>query len=380
MSAPERSTERRSAARLGKPANAVGKPDPSRLGVRGRSRREAETALSVAALPASDGALPGVGGVPHGAGASPADDTQSGDTDPRRRRGGRNGRRSGGHNSRRPVRAAQRGRQGANMTAGKRGAKDRASSRQADRGGAPEGQSGRGAVPEGQATNGGAAPHPVEVAGLLHELSALLLGTDDVAQALDRLAVFTAGAVPGAVRCSVALIGEGGPPTLAASGPRAQALDDLQYAIGDGPGLEAARTRAVVAVTDLSADGRWPELAERARDEGVRAVASIPLDLRRSAVGAVTLFADRPGIEPETLLTAMAVVGQAELLLGEVHRRAGQCSDSAVDRAAGVIIAQRGCGVREAYDVLRDTSQRLGLPREEVAERLIAAAARYADT
>lgn len=218
----------------------------------------------------------------------------------------------------------------------------------------------------------------MEVAGLLHELSVLLLGADDVPQALDRLAVFAAGVVPGAVRCSVALIGEGGPPTLAASGSRAQALDDLQYATGDGPSLEAARTRAVVAVHDLSTDGRWPELAERARAEDVHAVASIPLDLRRAAVGAVTLFATQPGIDPEALLTAMAVVGQAELLLGEVHRRAGLCAGSTVDRAAGVIIAQRGCGVREAYDVLRDTSQRLGLPREEVAERLIAAAARHA--
>ncbi|MFI5493004.1 GAF and ANTAR domain-containing protein [Actinoplanes sp. NPDC051859] len=222
------------------------------------------------------------------------------------------------------------------------------------------------------------APHSVEVAGLLQELSALMLSADDVPQALNRLATFTAGAVPGTLRCSVALIGEGGPPTLAASGPRAQALDDLQHATGDGPGLAAARTRTVVTIPDLPADERWPDLARCARQEGVGAVAAIPLDLRRSAVGAVTLFAGRRGIEPEALLTAMAVVGQAELLLAEVHRRAGQCAAAAVDRAAGVIIAQRGCGVREAYDVLRDTSQRLGLPREEVAERLIAAAARNA--
>ncbi|MFC3384638.1 GAF and ANTAR domain-containing protein [Couchioplanes azureus] len=364
MSAPERSTERRSASRRGKPANAAGTPDSSRL--RGRSRRGAGTALSVAALPASDGARAGAGS----AGASPAPgDAPGANTTGRRRRRRRNGRRGGGHNARRPVRKAQRGRQEASFARDTRGAGDRASSLHGDGGGVA-------ALPAG---DGRSAPHPVEVAGLLHELSALLLGTDDVAQALDRLAVFTANAVPGALRCSVALIGEGGPPTFAASDPGAHALDDLQYATGDGPGLEAARTRAVVVVPDLSADGRWPELAERARAEGVQAVASIPLDLRRSAVGAVTLFAERPGIEPEALLTAMAVVGQAELLVGEVHRRAGQCAGSTVDRAAGVIIAQRGCGVREAYDVLRDTSQRLGLPREEVAERLIAAAARNAD-
>jgi len=223
-------------------------------------------------------------------------------------------------------------------------------------------------------------PHPVEVAGLLHELSARLLGADDLRQALDRLAVFAAAAIPGTLRCSVALIAEGGPLTLSASGSRAQALDDIQYASGDGPGLEAARTRAVVSVDDLPGDPRWPELAERAGEEGVLGVVSIPLDVQRSAVGSVSLFVGRPGgIGSELLLTAMALVNQAEILLGEMCRRESLSEGAIVDRAAGVIIAQRGCGVREAYDVLRDTAQRLGLPREQVAERLIAAAARNAD-
>ncbi|WP_244875975.1 GAF and ANTAR domain-containing protein [Winogradskya consettensis] len=222
-------------------------------------------------------------------------------------------------------------------------------------------------------------PHPVEVAGLLHELTVRLLGAEDVPQALDRLAAFGVQALPGTLRCSVALIGEGGPPTLAASGPQAQRLDDLQYASGEGPALEAARTRAVITAQDLPTDDRWPELGECALAEGVRGVAAIPLDVPRSAVGSVSFFVQHPGgMDPEQLLTAMALVNQAEVLLAELQRRQGLREGAAVDRAAGVIIAQRGCGVQEAYNVLRDTSQRLGLPREEVAERLIGAAARNA--
>ncbi|MFI7598961.1 ANTAR domain-containing protein [Actinoplanes sp. NPDC049681] len=226
----------------------------------------------------------------------------------------------------------------------------------------------------------GEPAHPIELAGLLHELSVRLLGADDVPQALDRLAAFVTAALPGMLRCSVALIGEGSPPTLAASGSQGRSVDDVQYATGEGPGLEAARTRTVVAVRDLAADERWPELAARARAEDVHGVASVPLDIPRTAVGSVSFFTGRPGgVDPEALLTVLAVVNQAEVLVGEVHRREALREGTAVDRAAGVIIAQRGCGVREAYDVLRDTAQRLGLPREEVAERLIAAAARNAD-
>jgi GAF domain-containing protein len=224
------------------------------------------------------------------------------------------------------------------------------------------------------------APHPVELAGLLHELSIRLLGADDLAQALSRLAGFAAGAVPGAVRCSVALIGERSPLTHAASGPAAQALDDLQYALGLGPGLDAARTRTLVTAQDLPDDGRWPELAECAGEHGVRSVAAIPIDVQRASVGSLSVFVSRAhGIDPDLLLTAMAIVNQAEVLLAELRRRETLREGAAVDRAVGVIIAQRGCGVHEAYDVLRETSQRLGLDHSAVAQRLVAAAARNAD-
>jgi ANTAR domain/GAF domain len=216
----------------------------------------------------------------------------------------------------------------------------------------------------------------VELAGLLHELSVHLLGADDLPGALSRLADFGRRSVPGTLRCSVVLIADGEPLTHAAAGRTGQAFDDLQYATGDGPGLEASRTRALVTAQDLPADPRWPHLADCARECGVQAVASIPLEVQRSSVGALSLFLARPhSVDPGLLLTAMAIVGQAEVLLGEVQRRAGLREGATVDQAIGVIIAQRGCGVQEAYDVLRDTAQRLGMDRRLVAERLVAAAA-----
>jgi hypothetical protein len=223
-------------------------------------------------------------------------------------------------------------------------------------------------------------PHPVELAGLLHELSIRLLGADDLPRALTRLAGFAAGAVPGAVRCSAVLIGEQAPLTHAASGPEAQAFDDLQYAIGRGPGWDAARTRELVTAQDLPGDHRWPELAVCAREHGLHSVAAIPIDVRRSSVGSLSVFvATARGIDPDLLLTAMAIVNQAEVLLDELRRREALREGASVDRAVGVIIAQRGCGVHEAYDVLWETSQRLGMDHSAVAERLIAAAARNAD-
>src|SRR4051794_35644696 len=73
-------------------------------------------------------------------------------------------------------------------------------------------------------------PHAVELAGLLHEVSVRLLAADSFASALERLAAFLVGAVPGTVRCSVTLIGEGGPLTCTAAGPPGEGVDEIQYA------------------------------------------------------------------------------------------------------------------------------------------------------
>jgi len=224
--------------------------------------------------------------------------------------------------------------------------------------------------------------HPIELAGLLPELSVRLLAADDLPQALQRLATFAAGALPGVLRTSVVMIGERAPLFAAAAGPGGRSFDDAQRAVGDGPALEAARTRALITSFDLAADPRWPDLAAHARADGVQAVAAIPLDVLRSWVGSLSLYLG-PGqtIEPDLLLTAMALVSQAEVLLAELRRREVRTAGANVDRAAGVIIAQRGCGVQEAYAVLDETSQRLGLDRRAVADRLVAAAAaRAADS
>src|SRR4051812_234384 len=82
-------------------------------------------------------------------------------------------------------------------------------------------------------------PHAVELAGLLHELSVRLLSAESFASGLERLAEFLVGAVPGTVRCSVALIGEGGPLTCTAAGPSGEGVDEIQYASSAGPGLDA---------------------------------------------------------------------------------------------------------------------------------------------
>ncbi len=86
-------------------------------------------------------------------------------------------------------------------------------------------------------------PHSVELVGLLHELTAMLLGTHEIEPALADLARFTAFAVPGVARCSVMLITEGRAAISAASESSRRKIDDAQQVEAAGPSLDALHTR-----------------------------------------------------------------------------------------------------------------------------------------
>ncbi|HET9516664.1 MAG TPA: GAF and ANTAR domain-containing protein [Actinoplanes sp.] len=233
-----------------------------------------------------------------------------------------------------------------------------------------------------------AESHSVELAGLLHELTALLMDAVDLPEGLTRLASLTARSMPGVLRCSVTLVGDGTPLTLAASGAHARELDDIQYAEGLGPGLDTTRSRTPTTCQDLTADERWPALHDCARRFGVHSVASVPLDVQRHFVGALNVYLQRRGsVDPAVLITAMALAAQAELLLGEVIRRNAESAVTAdlvaslrvgatIEQGIGVLVAQRGCDAQEAHAVLFETAQRLDLRPEVVAERLLATASR----
>jgi GAF domain-containing protein len=225
--------------------------------------------------------------------------------------------------------------------------------------------------------------HVVEIASLLRELTAGLITSDDLDEALESLVATTAQAVPGESWCGITLIRAGGPTTQAASSPLTARVDDIQYKIGDGPALTAIRTREMVVSGDLGAETRWPQWREAALDDGIWGVLSMPLDIDDQVIGALNLYVGEPQtFTPDVQLAAMLVAEHAGLLLAAVldrGRLAGLAADlsealgsgETVNRAIGIVMAQRGCRAEEALEVLRQASTTLHAPLHEVADRLV---------
>lgn len=72
----------------------------------------------------------------------------------------------------------------------------------------------------------------------------------------------------------------------------AQEMEDLQFTLGGGPCVDAARSGRPVPVADLSRDaaGRWPAFTEEATGQGVPAACTVTLWVGAIAIGVLDLY------------------------------------------------------------------------------------------
>ncbi len=127
-------------------------------------------------------------------------------------------------------------------------------------------------------------------------LPALLLDRD-LGAMLERVTELSARhvSVDGPLEVGAWLVQDGHLRTAAWRGERAVRADQVQLAHDQGPCLAAVASRRVQHIDDLAADRRWPAFAADAGALGVGAVLSVPMVARGRALGALNLYADRPG-------------------------------------------------------------------------------------
>lgn len=169
--------------------------------------------------------------------------------------------------------------------------------------------------------------------------------------------------------------------------PVAEAVENLQHALGEGPCVDAYRHDRPVLEPDLANPGapRWPAFTGPALDAGVRAIFAFPVGVGSARLGALSLCVDRPGaltddqhanalvmatVAAESLL-AMQAGGSPGALAAELEANANL--HYVVHQAAGMVSAQLEVSVSEALIRLRAHSfgveRSLGAVAAEVVDR-----------
>ncbi|WP_147795781.1 GAF and ANTAR domain-containing protein [Cellulomonas sp. Y8] len=149
-----------------------------------------------------------------------------------------------------------------------------------------------------------------------------------------------------------------------------------------GPRYLVRSTGAPVTVPDVAADDRWPVWSHACRVQGFRSALVVPGTYGHVTVH-LSLYSpgtpDWSGVTPRALGLAhgiAAVVAARDEIIELAQTMddllAGSRSRVVLDRAVGVVMAQRGCDASEALAHLRSLSA-TGDPRE-VAAALVAGA------
>jgi hypothetical protein len=196
--------------------------------------------------------------------------------------------------------------------------------------------------------------------------------------------------VPGVDAASVTLRDEQGQyHTPVASHPIVEKLDHVQYDAGEGPCVECARLEGPgwAISHDLEHEQRWPLFGPVAAQHGVRAVLASTIPAREPGhpelAGALNLYSfQRNGLSENDRDVVLLLASHASLALAhtkavtavDLERR--QLHDAITSRdvigqAKGILMERRGITAKEAFDLLRRTSQHLNVKLVELATTLI---------
>ncbi|MET1022414.1 MAG: GAF and ANTAR domain-containing protein [Arthrobacter sp.] len=202
----------------------------------------------------------------------------------------------------------------------------------------------------------------------LHEL---VLNSADVEEFLRELACVSARSLSepdDEILCGITLFRHRKAATVASSSAAAQAMDEIQYAFGDGPCVTASREQETVYVPDLEDCGRWPQYAATVRGQGMRSILAVPFLLDGDTRAALNLYSHRPGrFDGRAMELATDFVSQTSMALRLAVRfahyndtaanlKATLESRTSIDVAVGIIMAQNRCSQDEAFELLKSAS------------------------
>ncbi|MBP1134795.1 GAF domain-containing protein [Arthrobacter sp. PvP023] len=217
-------------------------------------------------------------------------------------------------------------------------------------------------------------------------LNEMVLNSSDVEQFLHELARVSARSLSesgDAVLCGITLLRHRKAATVASSSPEAQAMDEIQYAFGDGPCMTASRDQVTVHIKDLETHERWPTYSATVLGHGVRSILAIPFQLEGDTRAALNLYSHRPGrFEGKVLELAEDFVSQTSMALRLAVRfahfsetaanlKATLESRTAIDVAIGIIMAQNRCSQEEAFELLKAASSARNVKLRGVATAIV---------
>ena len=209
----------------------------------------------------------------------------------------------------------------------------------------------------------------------------------EVLRAALRLVVSLAQAtIDSADAVTVSLAPHGTLRDVVAIDPDIADLDRDQYAVGQGPCLDAAEHADQFHIPALADEDRYPAFLPLARARGVNSILSTPVRLSTGTAGALNMysfrehaFAERDFVVAELLAGGAADVLDRSGLETSSGALAARISAALTTRhdialAQGILVGQHSVSAAAAYTFLRQESQQTSRPLRDIASAIVVSA------
>ena len=220
-------------------------------------------------------------------------------------------------------------------------------------------------------------------AALMERLAGVVRDADELESYLSTVVHAVQEAVDACDEVGITLLVDSIPRTAAYTTARTLEIDGIQYAVGDGPCLDAYRNLRENRATLGEALDRWPAFTAQALEHGYRSLLAVPVVAEGVALGALNVFARAAAafVELDTTVVRMAAqrcadtVAAAQEIIGartlaaQLEQAMG--SRAVIEQAKGVLMGVRGVTEHEAFEMIRRHSQNRNIKVRDLAQRIV---------
>jgi GAF domain-containing protein len=164
--------------------------------------------------------------------------------------------------------------------------------------------------------------------------------------------------------------------SVASTSELAASCDELQHELEEGPCLQAVWDDDSYLAEDLARDQRWPRWGPRAAALGVGSVLAIRLATHEETIGALNLYAERPGsFTPDDVDVALIFASHAADAMNAARLVTGLQTAvrtrHSIGVAQGILMQRYDISMEQAFEVLRRYSSHANIKLRELADLVI---------
>jgi GAF domain-containing protein len=219
---------------------------------------------------------------------------------------------------------------------------------------------------------------PADLHTQLAEASRELHAEPDTQETLERSVLLATDLIPNCDHAGISMVHRNRTiDTPAASDQMARRGDELQYALDEGPCLDAIWHYDTVISANLAEEDRWTRWAPRVAAElNVRSMLCLRLFTSAELVGALNLYSKEiDAFDEDDAYTGTYLAAQIAVAIAEERQteslRISALNRTIIGQAQGILMERYNIDPEKAFNVLRRVSQDNNIKLIRVADELV---------